>query len=105
MRDMHLDDETIEKSNCSRDFPINFLLHKRKQLTNFIEKLEKSTRNQSDAHENYILFINFIKKEMHQKVDFKTINIKTGINNKKRRLQKPWWSVELTNIWNKLCTK
>ena len=42
---------------------------------------------------------------MYQKVDFKTIKIKTGRNNKKRRLKKPWWSVELTNIWNELCTK
>ena len=84
MRDMHLDDDTIEKTKCSRGFPINCLLHKREQLTNFIEKIEKSTRNQSDAHENYTFFINFIKKEMHQKVDFKTINIKTGINNNKK---------------------
>ena len=103
--DRHLDDEPIEISKFSRDIPSDFLLDKREELTNFIETLENSTRNQSDADENYNLFVNLIKKEMYQKVDFKTIKIKTGTNNKKRRLKKPWWSVELTNIWNELCTK
>ena len=103
--DRHLDDEPIEITKFSRDIPSDFLLDKREELTNFIETLENSTRNQSDADENYNLSVNLIKKEMYQKVDFKTIKIKTGTNNKKRRLKKPWWSVELTNIWNELCTK
>ena len=30
--------------------------------------------------------------------------IETGsISNKKRRFGKPWWSVNLTELWNKVC--
>ena len=46
-----------------------------------------------------------IKQEMYQKVNYKNIKNKIGLNNKKRRTKKPWWSEELTVVWNELCIK
>ena len=59
---------------------------------------------QNEADENYADF-NMIKQEMYQKVNNKSIKSKIGLNNKKRRTKKPWWSEELTIIWNELCIK
>ena len=44
-----------------------------------------------------------IKSEMKDKLDFKVINIKWGSNNKRRRITKPWWSDNLTDLWNAVC--
>ena len=59
--------------------------------------------NQTEADENYADFIHMIKQEMHQKVNYKSIKIEIGLNNKTRRTKKPRWSEELTAIWNELC--
>ena len=31
--------------------------------------------------------------------------LKDGINNKKRRAKRPWWTDELRLLWNDLCTQ
>ena len=78
---------------------------KREDIRNLIAKLEKSIQSQTDTDGNYNDFVCMIKQEMHQKVNHKNIKIRIGLNNKKRRIQKPWWSEELTVIWNELCVK
>ena len=43
---------------------------------------------------------------MYCKVSYKnTKKNQEGLNNKKRRMKQPWWSEELTDIWNELCPK
>ena len=88
----------IEITKFSRDIPTNFLQDKRQGIRNFINRLEHSMHTQNEADENYVDFIHIIKQEMYQKVNYKNIKNKIGINNKKRRTKKPWWSEELTVI-------
>ena len=40
---------------------------------------------------------------MHQKLNPKKVKLQSGISNKKRRIRKPWWTENLTSIWNELC--
>ena len=78
---------------------------KREDIRNLIVKLENSIQSQTEADENYTDFVCMIKQEMHQKVNHKKNKIRIGLNNKKRRIKKPWWSEKLTVIWNELCVK
>ena len=91
--------KNVEISKFSRDIPTDFLQNKREEIRNIITKLENNTRNQNDADDNYADFIHMIKQEIYQKVNYKEKN-EIGQNNKKRRTKKPWWSEELTVIWN-----
>ncbi len=49
-----------------------------------------------------IVFVNVLD-EMERKLDKKMIHINTGLNNKRRRVKKPWWSDNLSKLWNELC--
>ena len=42
---------------------------------------------------------------MYRKFQYKNIKLKEGVYNKKSRVKKPWWSEELTVLWNELCLK
>ena len=44
-----------------------------------------------------------LKSEMMEKLDFKVTTIKWGMNNKQRREKTPWWSDNLTVLWNDVC--
>ena len=61
--------------------------------------------NESEADHCYNDFTNLIRQEMYRKVQYKNIKLKEGVNNKKRRVKKPWWSEELPVLWNELCLK
>ena len=61
--------------------------------------------NQSGADRCYNDFTNLIRQEMYRKVQYKDIKLKEGVNNKKRRVKKAWWSEELTVLWNELCLR
>ncbi|CAC5403302.1 unnamed protein product [Mytilus coruscus] len=65
--------------------------------------LEESEANQCDIDKTYESFINSIKSEMSEKIPNKIIHINTGSSNKHRRIKKPWWSTELTELWNEVC--
>ncbi|CAG2188857.1 unnamed protein product [Mytilus edulis] len=65
--------------------------------------LEESEANQCDIDKTYESFINSIKSEMSEKIPNKIIQISNGSSNKHRRIKKPWWSTELTDLWNEVC--
>ena len=89
----------------SRDIPVNFLIDRQEEISHLINKIETEMHNQSGADQCYNDFTNLIRQEMYQKVQYKNIKLKEGVNNKKRRVKKPWWSEELTILWNELCLK
>ena len=60
-------------------------------------------QNLNDADEYYTEFVDLIRQEMYRKVSYKNIKNQERLNNKKRKMEKPWWSEELTDIWNELC--
>ena len=89
----------------SRDIPVNYLNDRQEEIRHFITKIETEMHNQSEADQCYNDFTNLIRQEMYQKVHYKNIKLKEAVNNKKRRVKKPWWSEELTVLWNELCLK
>ena len=40
---------------------------------------------------------------MHRMLPRRKILVGHGISNKRRRVGKPWWSDELTSLWNNVC--
>ena len=40
---------------------------------------------------------------MINKIDHRQINAVVGHNNKKRKVKKPWWNDQLTELWNNVC--
>ena len=89
----------------SRDIPVNFLIDRQEEISHLINKIETEMHNESGADQCYNDFTNLIRQEMYRKVQYKNIKLKEGVNNKKRRVKKPWWSEELTVLWNELCLK
>lgn len=52
----------------------------------------------------YDKFCTVIKEEMKLKLNPKTYRLSSGINsNKKRHCKKPWWTDELSHLWNVQC--
>ena len=90
-----------------KDIPGDFLASPsvRVEIENWITKLEESQKTQDQVTKLYNDFCEIISCEMNDKLEHKTVIIKDGMNgNKRRQTRKPWWSEELTNLWNVLCT-
>ena len=65
--------------------------------------LETSEANQCDLDVMYTDFVKVIKKEMCEKLPSRNYRINSSTNNKRRRCKKPWWNMELTELWNEVC--
>ncbi len=44
-----------------------------------------------------------VKVEMIDNLNSKTITLHSGLSNKRRRIHKPWWTVQLSELWNNVC--
>ena len=73
------------------------------KLNDFIVTLESNQNNQIYVNNVYQSFTNVLQSEMNKYLNPKRI-LKDGINNKKRRAKRPWWTDELKLLWNDLCT-
>ena len=73
------------------------------EINRLIHVLEKSEANQGDFDDMYDDFIKCIKSEMLSKLPYRTFRICDGFSNKPRRCKKPWWNMELTQMWNTVC--
>ena len=89
----------------SLDIPVNFLIDRQEEIKHLINKIETEMHNQSEADQCFNDFTNLVRQKMYRKVQYKNIKLKEGVNNKKRIVKKPWWSEELTVLWNELCLK
>ena len=67
--------------------------------------IENNLNNQSATDNTDTKFVEILKREMHDKLNPKVISVSYGQNNKNRKTKKPWWSNELSEIWNILCVK
>ena len=63
--------------------------------------LENSLRTQCDDDLVYNNWCDIVRRQMYSELPYKSI--KTGMKNKKRRVGKPWWKEELTELWNVVC--
>ncbi len=65
-----------------------------------IRLIEIGTEEQQQLNEVYDKFSNFVKSEMNEKLSHKTVHIKNGLSNKRRKVKKAYWSENLSVIWN-----
>ena len=66
-----------------------------------IADLEGSLRTQDDIDVAFNGWCNLVKGEMYAKLPCKPVM--SGLQNKKRRPGKPWWSETLSELWNNVC--
>ena len=66
-----------------------------------IADLEGSLRTQDDIDVAFNGWCDLVKGEMYARLPCKPVM--AGVNNKKRRHGKPWWSKDLSEMWNNVC--
>ena len=86
-----------------KNIPNSFLLDHLRMIEDLIFSLELDAINQHDLDVVYNDFVVLLKTEMLEKLDYKVIKVSSSSNNKKRRVKKPWWSNELSELWNNVC--
>ncbi|CAG2197790.1 unnamed protein product [Mytilus edulis] len=67
------------------------------------ENLDMNTVNQEGINKLYGDFVDILKNEMNDCLDYQTVKLQDGQSNKKRRTKKPVWSDHLTVLLNKVC--
>ena len=83
--------------------PTNFLENKYNELNSIIQRLEADICTQESVNNIYDDFAKLVSDEMKNSLPYREIKITDGVKNKKRRTKKPWWTSELTSLWNDLC--
>lgn len=68
-----------------------------------ISQLQLLVDTQSRLDNAYDMFRNAVVNEMDLKLEKRVVVIKEGTSNKKRKIRKPWWTEQLTRLWNKSC--
>ena len=51
----------------------------------------------------YSAFCGMVRNEMLQKLPNRHLNLKFGLDNKRRRKRRPWWNENLAARWNEVC--
>ena len=87
-----------------KSLPNDFMLENEvlNQVYNTIDKLETGYRTQTDIDSIYDDWCSIVSSHMYDKLPFKHVGY--GVNNKRRKPGKPWWSDQLTVLWNDVCT-
>ena len=85
--------------------PVNFLMNPEcTDLVNrWINHIKDGVQTQESMDNLYSDFVKSVSVEMERLVPFRVITMQDGVSNKKRRRGKPWWSDQLSNLWNILC--
>jgi hypothetical protein len=65
--------------------------------------LELSVINQLELDNKYNDLVTIIHDEMNSKLAQRKVVHKDGLNNKRRKMKKPWWNDNLTALWNEVC--
>ena len=89
-----------------KSIPLDFLQSADCQfrLNETILRLENSCKTQNDVNTMYSSFVNIVKLEMNEKLNSRRIRLSDSVSsNKKRRINKPWWTDELSQLWNNMC--
>ena len=73
------------------------------RLQEVIQTIENENRAETQINSIYDEFCETVKSEMHSKLPKNVIKLKTGLSNKRRRVKKPWWTDQLSELWNRWC--
>jgi hypothetical protein len=72
-------------------------------LETAITTLECSSTVQNEIDSVYVEFCETVRAEMSKSLRSKRVVISSDINNRKRRIRKPWWNDYLSKLWNDVC--
>ena len=96
-------DVRVHFTKFDRHVPDDFLNTRHDEMTEYISRLEGDLTLQDHLDKVYSDLVVFVKDEMVKKINHRQINAVVGHNNKKRKVSKPWWSEQLTELWNNVC--
>ncbi|CAG2199313.1 unnamed protein product [Mytilus edulis] len=85
-------------------FPLNFL-DNNTHIQDTIDKIEHELVTNKDINSAYTEFVTLIEKEMKDTVPVLKTPTGPSSNKRKKSLRKPYWTEELTSLWNKVCIK
>ena len=72
-------------------------------LNEKIHEIALSNSVQEEVNTLYSEFCGVVRNEMLQKLSNRRINLKFGLDNKRRRNRRPWWNETLAAKWNEVC--
>ena len=103
-----------QRNNCVKftcydlkSIPLNFMrsIECQARLNEAILRLETSSKMQPDINDMYSDFMTAVKMEMSQTLNPRHIRLQhSASSNKRRRSRKPWWTEELSRLWNNMCS-
>ncbi|CAC5416748.1 unnamed protein product [Mytilus coruscus] len=85
-------------------FPLNFL-DNNTHIQDTIDKIEHELVTNKDVNSAYTEFVTLIEKEMKDTVPVLKTPTGPSSNKRKKSFRKPYWTEELTSLWNKVCIK
>ena len=71
-----------------------------RQINDTIEKLETHESDQQSVDTVYHDFCETLKSEMNRLLNPEIVLLSSVTQTKKKRLKKPWWNEELSDLWN-----
>ena len=96
-------DVEVSYEKYDRFVPENFLQEDLSMLNEGIRDIQQSVNAQEDLDNVCKKLIKKLKDEMKVKMTHRTVKIHTSGDNKKRKVNKPWWSDSLSELWNEQC--
>ena len=88
----------VSFTKFDRNIPDDFLQARENEINEYINRLNRDISTQEHLDKAYADFVVFVKDEMIQKLNHRQINAVVGYINKKRKLKKPWWNDQLTEL-------
>lgn len=95
--------KATQRKIFNRTVPENFLLSKDNEIEKVIDKLSDNIDTQSAIDKVYSEFETLLTNEIDSQLEPRMVRVLWGVDNKKRRTKKPWWSEHLSDLWNKTC--
>ena len=82
---------------------MDFLDSQSEALNTYITQIEQDVSSQEELDIIYSHLMRSIKEEMFQSLSHRTVKVKSGSSNRKRKTKKPWWTTHLADLWNNQC--
>ena len=95
--------ESVSYEKYDRLVPDNFLQEDLSILNDGIRNIQQSVNTQEELDNVCSRLISTLKTEMSDKMTHRTVKILPSGDNKKRKVNKPWWSDSLSELWNEQC--
>lgn len=95
--------EHITFEKYDRTVPETFLEDNISTLNSYIRVIEQAIETQEELDSFCSRLVETLKTEMNNKMSHRTVKLQPSVNNTKRKTKKPWWSDNLSELWNDQC--